>query len=139
MFNGLTLPMLREFFPFIIPIEASTIAGACLWAFALYIGIAPLREGILNGLERWMNWAERSLYFSEEEFEKDKEIRESKSAFSASLLSIVPFLLFGAGCNFGVEWSLGHSWAISLGVMACAGCGVYELGRLDGAQRNEEE
>lgn len=131
--------MLSEFLPFLPLIEPSTIAGVCLWAFALYIGIAPLREGITDGLERWMNWAERSLYFSVEEFEKDKDIREAKSAFSASLLSIVPFLILGIGCNWGVEWSLGNSWAISLGLMACAGCGVYELGRLDGQQRYEDE
>lgn len=131
--------MLRELLPFIPTIPASTIAGACLWAFALYIGIAPLRESILNGLEQWMNWAERSLYFSLEEYERDRHVRESKSAFSASILSIVPFLLLGTGCNWGVEWSLGHSWAISLGLMACAGCGVYELGRLDGTNNHGEE
>ena len=49
--------MLSEFLQFQIPIEPSTIAGICLWAFALYIGIAPLREGITDGLEAWMNWA----------------------------------------------------------------------------------
>ena len=131
--------MLSEFLQFQIHIDPSTVAGICLWAFALYVGIAPLREGITDGLEAWMNWAERSLYFSEEEYNKDKEIRESKSAFSASLLSIVPFLILGVLFNWFVELSLGHSWAISLGIMACAGCGVYELGRLDGEQRYEND
>lgn len=131
--------MLSEFLQFQLPIDPSTIAGICLWAFALYIGVAPLREGVTDGLEKWMNWAERSLYFSEEEFEKDREVRELKSAFSASLLSIIPFLIIGIFCNWGVELSLGHSWAISLGVIACAGLGVYELGRLDGQQQYEDE
>jgi hypothetical protein len=27
---------------------------------------------------------------------------------------------------------LGRSWTISMGIIACIGCGVYELGRRDG-------
>lgn len=131
--------MLSEFLQFQLPFEATTVAGVCLWAFALYVGIAPLREGITDGLERWMNWAERSLYFSVEDYNKDKEVRELKSAFSASILSIFPFLILGIVCNWIVELTLGPSWAISLGVIACAGCGVYELGRLDGEQWDDEE
>jgi hypothetical protein len=38
----------------------------------------------------------------------------------------------GGLCNWGVELSLGRSWAISMGILACMGCGVYELGRRDG-------
>lgn len=131
--------MFSEILPFQFSIAPTTIAGACLWAFALYVGIAPLREGLTDGLEIWMNWAERSLYFSAEDYDKDKDIRERKSAFSASLLSIVPFLGLGVLCNWGVEVSLGNSWSISLGLMACAAFCVYELGRLDGEQRYEDE
>ncbi|NET57932.1 MAG: hypothetical protein F6K47_17775, partial [Symploca sp. SIO2E6] len=71
----------------------------------------------------------RSLYLSEEEFEKTRKSREAQNAFYASMFSIVPFLIVGALCNCGVALSLGRSWAISVGILACMGCGVYELGR----------
>ena len=45
--------------------------------------------------------------------------------------SIIPFLIFGALSNWLVEISLGGSWAISTGILACMACGVYELGRRD--------
>ncbi len=131
--------MLSEFLPFQISIDTSTVAGACLWAFALYIGLASLREKMTSLFEQWLNWAEGSLYFSIEEYEKDKVLRESQNAFYASLLSILPFLIFGTLADWGVEWYLGHSWAISLGMMACVGGGVYELGRLDSENRDREE
>jgi hypothetical protein len=83
-------------------------------------------------LNRWFNFAERSLYTSQSEFEKTRKARESQNAFYASLFSIVPFLVVGALCNWGVEISLGGSWAISTGILACMGCGIYELGRRDG-------
>jgi hypothetical protein len=47
----------------------------------------------------------------------------------ASVLSIIPFLLAGTLCDYGVELGLGASWAISMGIMACLSCGIYELGR----------
>jgi hypothetical protein len=47
-------------------------------------------------------------------------------------LSIVPFLIVGGFCNWGVELSLGTSWAVSMGTIACIGGAVYELGRRDG-------
>ncbi len=86
----------------------------------------------MEQLNRWMNFAERALYTSAEEFERTKSARESQNAFYASLLSIVPFLLVGGLCNWVVQISLGESWAISMGILACMGCGVYELGRQDG-------
>ncbi|MCL6752459.1 hypothetical protein KBT16_16405 [Nostoc sp. CCCryo 231-06] len=36
------------------------------------------------------------------------------------------------GCNWGLEISLGESWGISTGILACMGSGIYELGRRDG-------
>ncbi|CCQ59612.1 hypothetical protein CWATWH0401_731 [Crocosphaera watsonii WH 0401] len=56
-------------------------------------------------------------------------MRESQNAFYASLFSILPFFIIGGFCNWGVELGLGQSWSISMGILACMTCGVYELGR----------
>jgi hypothetical protein len=124
--------MLTDIIPFRIEIDAIAIAGASLWSLALYLGFSPVSEWVIEQLNRWFNFAERSLYTSQTEFEKTRKARESQNAFYASLFSIVPFLVFGALCNWGVEISLGRSWAISMGILACMGCGIYELGRRDG-------
>jgi hypothetical protein len=83
----------------------------------------------MEQFNRWLNFAERSLYTSEKEFERTRKGREAQNAFLASLMSIVPFLIAGGLANYGIEVSLGRSWAISVGMIACIGCGVYELGR----------
>lgn len=123
--------MLQEILPFRFELDTAMIAGSCLWSLALYIGFSSFRDWIIEQLDRWFNFAERSLYTSVEEFEKTRRARESQNAFYASLFSIIPFLVFGGFCNWGVELSLGRSWAISIGMLACIACGVYELGRRD--------
>ncbi len=124
--------MLNDIFPFRFDLNASAIAGASLWSLALYLGFSPISDWLTLQLQRWFNFAERSLYTSEKEFEKTRKARESQNAFYASIFSILPFLGLGALCNYGVELGLGASWAISMGIIACMGCGVYELGRRDG-------
>jgi hypothetical protein len=124
--------MLTEIFPFRFTLDTTAIAGAGLWSIALYLGFFPLSSWIMEQLQRWFNFAERSLYLSQKEFERTRKGREAQNAFYASLFSIVPFLAIGALCNWGVELSLGRSWAISVGLLACVGGGVYELGRRDG-------
>ncbi len=124
--------MLTEIFPFMFTVDTTAIAGTALWSLSLYWGLSPVTEWVIEQLNRWMNFAERSLYTSESEFEKTRRSREALNAFYASLLSIVPFLLAGCLCNWAVEISLGRSWAISIGIIACIGSGVYELGRRDG-------
>ncbi len=124
--------MLTEILPFSFEFNPVAIAGASLWSLALYLGFFPVSEWLIEQLNRWFNFAERSLYTSKTEFEKTRKARESQNAFYASLFSIVPFLVVGGLCNWGVEISLGRSWAISMGLLACMGCGVYELGRRDG-------
>lgn len=121
--------MLSEIFPFRFALDATVLAGTSLWSLALYLGFSPVSEWVMQQLNRWFNFAERSLYTSSEEFERTRSARESQNAFYASILSIVPFLVIGGLCNYGVELSLGRSWAISMGILACMGCGVYELGR----------
>ncbi|KOP26039.1 hypothetical protein AMR41_12305 [Hapalosiphon sp. MRB220] len=124
--------MLTEMFPFSFDLDTVAIAGASLWSLALYLGFSPVSRWIIEQLNRWFNFAERSLYTSKSEFEKTRQARESQNAFYASVFSIIPFLVIGALCNWGVEISLGSSWSISMGILACIGCGVYELGRRDG-------
>jgi hypothetical protein len=101
--------MLNELLPFSIAISPTTLAGMSLWSLALYLGFSPVSDWVIEHLTRW-----------------------TKNSFYASLLSIVPFLIVGGLFNWGVEASLGRSWAISMGILACMGCGVYELGRQDG-------
>ena len=124
--------MLTEIFPFRLNLDATVIAGASLWSLALYLSLSSLTQWVMEQLSRWFNFAERSLYTSAEEFEKTRKNREAQNAFYASVLSIVPFLFVGGLCNWGVELSLGRSWAISMGILACMSCGVYELGRRHG-------
>ena len=124
--------MLTEILPFRFALDTTAIAGASLWSLALYLGLTPVSEWVIHQLNRWFNFAERSLYTSEQEFERTRRGREAQNAFYASIVSIVPFLVMGGLCNYGVELSLGSSWAISMGMLACVGCGVHELGRRDG-------
>jgi len=124
--------MLNEIFPFRFELNATAIAGTSLWSLALYLSFSSLNQWVMEQLNRWFNFALASLYTSAEEFEKTRKNREAQNAFYASIFSIVPFLVLGGLCNWGVELSLGRSWAISMGILACMGCGVYELGRRDG-------
>ncbi|HEY9729004.1 MAG TPA: hypothetical protein V6D50_21350 [Chroococcales cyanobacterium] len=124
--------MLTEIFPFQFEVDTTAIAGSSLWSLALYLGSSSLKQWVMEQLNRWFNFAERWLYTNAEEFEKTRKGREAQNAFYASIFSIVPFLIIGALCNWGVELSLGQSWAVSMGILACMGCGVYELGRQDG-------
>ncbi|MBN3873158.1 MULTISPECIES: hypothetical protein [unclassified Nostoc] len=124
--------MLTEILPFRFELDTIAIAGASLWSLALYLGFSKVNEWVIEQLNRWFNFAERSLYTSQSEFEKTRKARESQNAFYASLFSIAPFLVVGALCNWGLEISLGESWGISTGILACMGAGIYELGRRDG-------
>lgn len=86
----------------------------------------------MGQLNRWFNFAERSLYTSQAEFERTRKGRELQNAFLASVLSIVPFMVVGSLCNYGVEISMGRSWAVSVGLLGCVASAIYELGRRDG-------
>ena len=124
--------MLSEIFPFKFAVNTTTLAGVSLWSLALYLGFSSVGEWVIEQLNRWFNFAVRSPHTTEEEFERTRRSQYAQNAFYASLFSIVPFLVVGVLCNYGVELSLGSSWAVSIGLIACVGCGVYELGRRDG-------
>ncbi|TRT73367.1 MAG: hypothetical protein EWV83_17805 [Microcystis sp. M_OC_Ca_00000000_S217Cul] len=113
--------MVIDFLPFTINISPAFIAGSCLWSLALYLGLAGVRNWFIEIFYRWFNFAERFLYTSLEEFEKTRIARESQNAFYASIFSML------------IEISLGKSWSISVGILACVASGVYELGRQDGS------
>ena len=123
-----------EILPFSFELDKVAIAGACLWALALYVSFSQFREWVTTQLNRWFNFAERSLYTSESEFEKTRKARESQNSFYASLFSIFPFLIFAGLSNWILDISLGNSWGISVGILACMGAGVYELGRRQGEE-----
>nr|WP_278003602.1 hypothetical protein [Nodosilinea sp. TSF1-S3] len=89
--------------------DTATIAGTALWAIALYWGFSPLTERLITAFESWLG----------------------ADSPAASLLSVVPFLAVGGLAHYGLKLSLGGSWAVSLGVLAAIGGGVYELGRRD--------
>jgi hypothetical protein len=123
--------MLNEILPFRLDLNTVAIAGATLWSLALYLGFSPVSEWVTEQLNVWFNFAEQFMYTSKSEFEKTRQARESQNAFYASVFSIIPFLIIGTLCYWIIEVSLGDSWGISTGILACMSCGVYELGRRD--------
>lgn len=112
-------------------INTTIIAGSCLWCLALYLSLATLRESIIDRLDSWFNFAERFLYTSEAEFERNRQSRESQNAFLASFISLIPFLIMAIFANWLVELTLGRNWTISMGILACISSAVYDLGRRD--------
>ncbi|NJP10009.1 MAG: hypothetical protein HC866_11445 [Leptolyngbyaceae cyanobacterium RU_5_1] len=123
---------LNELLPFNLELNPTAIAATSLWSLALYLGFSSIGEWVTRQLTRWFNFAEQSLYLSKEEFERTRSARESQNAFYASVFSIIPFLIVGGLCSFGVEATLGRSWDIGIGILACMSCGIYELGRRAG-------
>jgi hypothetical protein len=122
--------MFQEIFPFSLAIDRTAVAGATLWALALYLAFSPLSNWVMEQLMRWFNFAERSLYLSQAEFEKTRQGRESQNAFWASMFSVIPFVAIGTLIHYGVKLGLGdNSWSISLGVLFAVSSAVYELGR----------
>ncbi|WP_369011282.1 hypothetical protein [Nodosilinea sp. LEGE 07088] len=91
-------------------VDTATVAGTALWAIALYWGFSPVADRVIARCERWLG----------------------EESPAASLLGMVPFLAVGGVTHYGLTLTLGGSWAVSLGVIAAMGCGVYELGRRDG-------
>jgi len=96
------------------------IAGAGLWAIALYLGFYPLGQKLIDRLETWLSASQ-----------------SSSTDFWAAIVSILPFVILGMGLFYGITLSLGLSWSVSLGMMATIGGGVYELGRRDGEINRE--
>ncbi|HEY9735503.1 MAG TPA: hypothetical protein V6D06_04445 [Trichocoleus sp.] len=118
--------------PFSLSIDTAGIAGIALWSLALYLGCSPLSDRTFNRIYQWLIIASQVLDDSKPQGKPQRKPQEGATVLWASLLSVLPFLGAGALMNYGVELGLGRSWAISVGVIACVGSGVYELGRRDG-------
>jgi uncharacterized membrane protein YraQ (UPF0718 family) len=125
--------------PFAFEIEPSAIAGAALWATGLYLGFSPLAGGLTDRLSTWMNRADRSLYATQEEYDKTRTAREAQNVFYSSLLSVLPFLVVGSLLSVGVEVGLGEDWVLSGGIFLTLFCGVYELERRSQQEEDEED
>lgn len=99
------------------------ISGIFLWALALYLMFSPFALRLVGALEQqaigWLTSA-------------NKQDASGAAELYASVMSIVPFVLAGGLCNYFLDMSLGQSWTLSFGIIACMGSGVYELGRRDG-------
>jgi hypothetical protein len=128
-----------DFIPFQFEIDSARLAGAGLDSLALYWGFSPLAEKIITALEKWFDFAERSLYTSQAEFDRTQVARDSQNSFYASVFSIFPFLIAGFLCDYIVYLTLGSGWPISLGTIGCIGCGMYELGRRQQEEDDEDE
>ena len=126
--------------PFTFEIDSVSLVGSCIWSLALYIGLDSSKTWIAHQLERWFNFAEGWLYTSTEEFEETRPAREAQNAFYASVLSIVPFLVAGVIANWIIDISFGgSSWAIALGLMTCAICGLFALANQDYSNDDDED
>ncbi len=99
------------------------VAGTALWALAFYLGFSPLADRLIDRCYRWLQTLGPSRLTPR---------RDAQTAALASLASLVPFLILAGLVYYGLTVSLGGSWAVSTGLLACMGSGVYELGRRDG-------
>ncbi len=121
--------MVIDLFAFQFSISRFALIGMSLWALALYIMLSPLADWITEQLTRWFNNAERSLYFSQVEFETTRPVREAINGFYASLMSIIPFIALGIGCYLLIALTLGRGGSVSGGMLACLAGSMVELGR----------
>lgn len=67
------------------------------------------------------------------------ELEKAVHPAIASLVAIVPFCLLAIGLEMFWETYLGRSWAVSCGILVCAGSGVLKLGELDRQIQAEKE
>ncbi|NJL49259.1 MAG: hypothetical protein HC929_19660 [Leptolyngbyaceae cyanobacterium SM2_5_2] len=110
--------LLSDLFPFPRPISLGAVAGVALWALAFYLGFSSLAD---RAFERGYGWFQSRL--------GKAQSQEAVAEVLASLVSLIPFLLIGGLAYAGLTLTLGGSWAVSFGLIASIGSGVYELGR----------
>jgi hypothetical protein len=115
---------------FLRAIDPVMVTGISLWALTLYLSLARLRQRTMEGLQQWLNAIKQP---SNSYPVQIRAVSNGQSDLWASLLSIVPFLIGGGLCHYGIALSLGQSWAISFGIMGVMLSGIYELARASGA------
>ena len=71
---GFLVP-LPEWVPFVVELSGEAIAGVCLWSLALYLAFSPVGDWLMEQIARWFDFAERSLYTTEVEYERTRENR----------------------------------------------------------------
>jgi len=125
---------MSERLPFQLSLDPVVIAGVSLWALTLYLGFYSLSQRLVEQISYWFNLAKHSTTTSEKVLEKVQPAWEAWNTISASIFSILPFLAIGGLCYYGLVVSLGQSWAVSTGFIACISSSVYELGRRSGGQ-----
>lgn len=108
-----------------------SIAGTVLWALALYLGFSPVADRVIDGCHRWLQLLKADPSAAAQTPCPESSSHGAQMAV-ASLLSVVPFLAAGGAAHYGLSFSLGGSWAVSLGIIAFIIGGVYELGRQSG-------
>jgi hypothetical protein len=115
----------------VLPFSLGSIAGTVLWALALYLGFSPVADRVIDSCHRWLQSLKADSHPSTPSHPAANPGHEAQMA-AASLLSVFPFLALGGVAHYGLSFSLGGSWAVSLGVIAFMVAGVYELGRQSG-------
>lgn len=113
----------------VLPFSLGSIAGTVLWALALYLGFSPVADRVIDGCQRWIHSLKTNAQASTR---LNRPGQTEAQMAAASLLSVVPFLALGGVAHYGLSFSLGGSWAVSLGIIAFMVGGVYELGRQSG-------
>jgi hypothetical protein len=122
--------MLTELLPFSGSIGVGAIAGTALWALSFYLGFSSLADRVIEQCQCWL----LRIFSPPTAGAESAPQHEVQLAVLASLGSVIPFLLIGALAYYGLSISLGSSWAVSTGLIACIGSGVYELGRQEGLE-----
>ncbi len=100
-------------------IRPSLWAGMALWCLGLMWGFSPLHRQLQEGWER--------------------QLQFDPTGALASLFSLAPFVLGSVAVVALTELSLGKSWGVSCGLIACISGGLYELGRRDSARGSSED
>jgi hypothetical protein len=121
--------MLTELLPFSGSIGVGAIAGTALWTLSFYLGFSSLADRVIEQCQRWL-----LRISSPPTVGAEPTPHHEVQLVLASLGSVIPFLLLGGLADYGLSISLGGSWAISTGLIACISSGVYELGRQDGLE-----
>jgi len=129
--NVLPLPTLLATLLNNLALDSATFTGSSLWALGLFLGFSPLQTRLVDHLSHRLHSVDRpdrSAAENSTQSEPSTEIPD-RAVLLAQLISVIIFLGLGILSDVFLEISLGGSWAISLGILSCIGCGVYELGR----------
>ncbi len=98
-------------------VRPSTVGGSALWAVGLMWAFSPQKHRLMDRLDDGLPFDPLGIL--------------------SSLIGTLPFIGVAAGIVWLTDLTLGQSWGASLGLLMCVSSGVYELGRVDSANRAE--